>query len=173
MIRPLATGALALVLGMGLCACPSAPAREAAATPATPTPAPATRPALQDEPRRHPPALPAPMALPSAPGEAGVRELVSAFLQARVVGDDSMARNFLSPNALEQYERHEKGLNLLAMSYTGFEILSVEAADANSWEVRVRIRREDEPLEEILFVGPGEDMSGTKRTWIVRGAGRP
>ena len=170
MIRPLAAGALALALGTGLCACPSAPAREAASTPATPTPTP---PALPDEPRMHPPALPAPGALPSASGEAGVREFLAAFLQARVIGDDTRARDFLSPNALDQYERHEQGLNLLAMSYTGFEILSVNAADANSWEVRVRLRREDEPVEEMLFVGPGADASGTQRTWIVRGAGRP
>jgi hypothetical protein len=113
------------------------------------------------------------MALPSAPGEAGVREFVGAFLQARVVADDALARNFLSPKAVEQYERHEQGINLLAISYTGFEILSVKAADANSWEVRVRIRREDEPVEEMLFVGPGKDVSDTQRTWIVRGAGRP
>ena len=29
------------------------------------------------------------------------------------------------------------------------------------------------PTEEMLFVGPGADTSGTQRTWIVRGAGRP
>ena len=168
MIRPLAAGALALVLGTGLCACPSAPAGDTAATAAKATP-----PALPDEPRRNPPALPAPGSLPSEPGEAGLREFLAAFLQARVVGDDARARDFLSPTALDQYERHETGLNLVAMSYTGFEILSVNAADANSWEVRVRLRREDEPVEEMLFVGPGADASGTQRTWIVRGAGRP
>ena len=121
----------------------------------------------------HPPALPAPGGLPSAPGEAGLREFLSAFLQARVVGDATRARDFLSPTALDQYERHEKGLNLVAISYTGFELLSVNAADASSWEVRVRMRREDEPIEEMLFVGPGADTSGTQRIWIVRGAGRP
>lgn len=165
MIRPLAAGALAMALGTGLCACPSAPARETVAK--------ATPPALPDEPRMHPPALPAPGTLPSAPGEAGLREFVSAFLQSRVIGDATRARDFLSPIALDQYERHERGVNLVAISYTGFEILSVNAADANSWEVRVRMRREDEPVEEMLFVGPGADTSGTQRTWIIRGAGRP
>jgi hypothetical protein len=163
MIRPLAAAALAVVLGTVLCACPSAPAREAAATP----------PALPDEPRMHPPAMPLLGGLPSAPGEAGVREFLAAFLQARVIGDATRARDFLSPAALEQFERHEKGLNLVAISFTGWELLSVKAADASSWEVRVRMRREDEPIEEMLFVGPGADTSGTRRTWIVRGAGRP
>jgi hypothetical protein len=158
----------AAVLGTALWACPSAPARETATTAPTATPQ-----ALPEEPRRHPPALPAPVGLPSAPGEAGLREFVSAFLQARVAGDATRARDFLSPTALDQYERHEKGLNFMAMSFTGFEILSVNAADANSWEVRVKIRREDEPTQEVLFVGPGADTSNTQRTWIVRGAGKP
>jgi hypothetical protein len=166
MIRPLAAVSLAAVLGTGLCACPSNSAREVdtAATPA--------RPPLQDEPRMHPPAIPAPIGLPSAPGEAGLREFLGAFLQARVIGDATHARDFLSPAAIEQYERREKGLNLVAMSYTGWEVLSLKAADANSWEVQVRIRREDEPIEETLFVGPGADASGKQRTWIVRGAAR-
>jgi hypothetical protein len=172
MIRPLAAGALAMVLGTGLCACPSVPARDAAGT-AAETAATATPPALQDEPRMHPPAIPAPGGLPSEPGEAGLREFLAAFLQARVIGDATRARDFLSPIALDQFERHEKGLNLVAISFTGWELLSVNAADANSWEIRVKMRREDEPVEEMLFVGPGADTSGTQRTWIVRGAGRP
>lgn len=170
MIRPLAAGALATVLGTGLCACPSAPPREARQADVTPAPTPR---ALPDEPRRHPPALPAPVGLPSAPGEAGLREFLAEFLQARVVGDATRARDFLSAAALDQFERHEKGLNLVAISFTGWELLSVKAADASSWEVRVRMRREDEPTEEMLFVGPGTDTSGTQRPWIVRGAGRP
>ena len=56
------------------------------------------------------------------------------------------------------------------MSFMGWELVSVEAADANSYEVRVRFSREDEPTEELLFIGPGEDASGAQRTWIVRGA---
>lgn len=176
MKRPFAAGALATALGMTLCACPAAPARDAstavtAATTgdtakATPTP-------LQDEPQMHPPAIPAPGGLPSEPGEAGLREFLAEFLQARVIGDATRARDFLSTTALDQFERHEKGLNLVAISFTGWELLSVKAADASSWEIRVRMRREDEPVEEMLFVGPGEDTSGKQRTWIVRGAGRP
>jgi hypothetical protein len=170
MIRQLAASALAMILGTGLCACPSPPAREANGA-ATPTP-----PALHDEPRMHPPALPAPVGLPSAPGEAGVREFLAGFLQARVTGDAARARDFLSTAALDQFERHEKGLNLVAISFTGWELLSVkpaDAADAGSWEVRVRMRREDEPTEELLFVGPGADTSDTQRTWIVLRTGRP
>jgi hypothetical protein len=163
MIRLFAASALAAVLGTVLCACPSTPARDAATTPAPGT----------SEPREIPPAIPAPAGLPSEPGEAGLRKFLAAFLQARVIGDLTRARDFLSPTALDQFERHEVGLNLVAISFTGWELLSVKAADASSWEIRVKIRREDEPVEEMLFVGPGADTSGTQRTWIVRGAGRP
>lgn len=166
MIRQLAALVLAMTLGTGFCACASPPAREVESTPGTP-------PALQDEPRMHPPAIPAPVGLPSAPGEAGLREFLAEFLQARVAGNAARSRDFLSTTALDQFERHEKGLNLVAISFTGWELLSVKAVDADSWEVRVRMRREDEPTEEMLYVGPGVDTSGTERTWIVREAGRP
>lgn len=169
MIRLFAGSAMAPIaalLGTVLCACPSAPARDAAEPAATPA-------AQTSEPRETPPAIPAPAGLPAEPGEAGLRQFLAAFLQARVIGDATRARDFLSQTALDQFERHEKGLNLVAISFTGFELLSVKAADANSWEIRVRMRREDEPTEEMLFVGPGADTSGTQRTWIVRGAGRP
>jgi hypothetical protein len=161
MIRFFAGSTLTVILGTVLCACPSAPAHDAAK---------AGTPAAQTS---EPPATPTPSGLPSEPGEAGLRQFLAGFLQARVIGDLTRARDFLSPTALDQFERHEKGLNLVAISFTGFELLSVKAADASSWEVRVKMRREDEPTEEMLFVGPGADTSGTQRTWIVRGAGRP
>jgi len=165
--RSLARGALLGLLAL-LCACARTDPRESPAPPAD-----QTAPARESEPRDVPPAIPVPVGLPSEPGEAGVRAFVSAFLDARVQGDKPRAKDFLSSNALEQFEKREKGLALTSMSFTGWEMIAVDAADASSYEVRVRIRREDEPVEETLFVGPGPDTSGAQRTWIVRGAARP
>ena len=147
---------IALVLLCGACA------REAA-TPAAQTP----------EPRAVPPALPVPVEIPSDPGEAGVRDFVTMFMDVRLTGDDVRARDYLSPTALEQYAAPKDILPLTSMSFTGWDLLSLNAADANSWEARVRIRREDAQAEELLFVGPGPDASGAQRPWIIRGVARP
>lgn len=155
---------VALLLLCGACA------RDAATTQAAQPPEP-TPEAIEPEPRVIPPALPIPVEIPSEPGEAGVRDFVTTFMDVRLTGDDVRARDFLSPNALEQYGK--EGLPLTAMSFTGWELVSLNAADANSWEARVRIRREDDQVDELLFVGPGADASGAQRTWIVRGVARP
>lgn len=126
---------------------------------------------LESEPRMVPPALPIPVEIPAEPGEAGVRDFVTTFMDVRLTGDDVRARDFLSPTALEQYGKQD--LPLTSMSFTGWDLVSLNAADASSWEARVRIRREDDQIEELLFVGPGADASGAQRTWIVRGAARP
>ena len=128
--------------------------------------------ALEPEPRMVPPSLPVPVEMPEEPGEAGVRDFVTMFMDLRITGDDVRARDFLSPNALDQYGKPQS-LPLTSMSFTGWDLLSLNAADANSWEARVRIRREDDQVEELLFVGPGADASGAQRAWIVRGAARP
>lgn len=124
------------------------------------------------EPRAVPPALPIPVEIPAEPGEDGVRDFVTTYMDVRLTGDDVRARDFLSPNALEQYGKPQ-ALPLTSMSFTGWELVSLKAADANSWEARVRIRREDDQADELLFVGPGADASGAERVWIVRGAARP
>jgi hypothetical protein len=159
--RSLAWGALLPLLAL-LCACP----REG-------PPSGRAAPARESEPRDVPAAIPVPVGLPSEPGEAGARDFVSAFLELRVRGDEPRAKDFLSENALAQFEKREKGLALTSMSYTGWELVALRAADASSYEATVRIRREDEPVEEMLFIGPGPDTSGAQRTWIVRGAARP
>lgn len=138
---------------------------------AAPVPEPA-RASAGSEPRVIPPALPIPVEIPAEPGEEGVRDFVTTFMDVRLTGDDVRARDFLSPNALEQYGK-QQGLPLTSMSFTGWEMVSLNAADADSWEARVRIRREDDQAEELLFVGPGADASGAQRVWIVRGAARP
>lgn len=143
----------------------SACAQDAAQTPGAAEPAP------RPEPRMIPSALPIPIEMPAEPGEDGVRDFVTTYMDLRLTGDEESARDFLSPNALEQYGK--EGLPLTAMSFTGWELVSLDAADANSWEARVRIRREDDQVDELLFVGPGADAGGEQRTWIVRGVARP
>jgi hypothetical protein len=126
----------------------------------------------------HPPAMPVPVELPARPGEAGVREFVTELMKARLAGNAARARDFLSPTALEQYDRGAGGLTLTAASgqrFTAWDFAAVEAADASSWEIRVRIDltgQEAQTFEETLFVGPGPDASETQRPWIVRGARR-
>ncbi|MEA2559391.1 MAG: hypothetical protein QOH06_895 [Acidobacteriota bacterium] len=128
---------------------------------------------IESEPRAVPPALPVPVEIPSEPGEAGIRDFVTMFMDVRLTGDDVRARDYLSPTALEQYAAPKDILPLTSMSFTGWDLLALNAADANSWEARVRIRREDDQIEEVLFVGPGADASGAQRPWIIRGAARP
>ncbi len=127
---------------------------------------------VESEPRVVPPALPVPVEIPSDPGEAGVRDFVTMFMDVRLTGDEVRARDYLSPTALEQYAAPKDILPLTSMSITGWDLLALNAADASSWEARVRIRREDDQVEELLFVGPGQDASGAQRPWIVRGVAR-
>lgn len=125
----------------------------------------------------HPPALPAPVILPSTPGEAGARTFVTEFMEARQQGKEARARHFLSPTALEQYGPGKLSLTGGAdgRGFTRWELLSLNAADANSWEVKVRLfypggTEGDVQRDETLFIGPGPDTSDTQRVWIVRGA---
>lgn len=151
---------IALLLLCGACA------QDAATTSETPA-------AIEPEPRMVPPSLPAPVEMPAEPGEAGVRDFVTMFMDVRLTGDEVRARDFLSPTALEQYAAPADILPLTSMSFTGWDLLALSAADASSWEARVRIRREDDQAEELLFVGPGADAGGAQRAWIVRGVARP
>jgi hypothetical protein len=166
---PERVAAAALILALAACS-PEARAPSPAAAPQ-----PTTQRAIppEEEPHTHPPPLPAPVSLPSAPGEAGVREFVTAFLKARVEGNTPRARDFLSPTALEQYEKGENGLTLTGTAgqpFTGWDFVTVLAADASSWEITVRVRQDGSTFQETLFVGPGPDASETQRPWIVRGA---
>lgn len=141
---------------------PAEPARRAEST----EPAGPTQPVEPD----HPPALPAPVALPAEPGEAGVRAFVDELMTARIHGNEPRARDFLSPSALEQF-----GPGRLSLTgYTRWELLSLNAADSNSYEVEVRLHPAGgaSPIEETMFIGPGPDTSETQRAWIVRGATR-
>lgn len=123
------------------------------------------------------PALPAPVALPADPGEAGARAFVDEFMAARVRGDQPRARDFLSPTALEQYFEQDGGAGGLVLigpegaPFSGWELLGLNAADASSYEVTVLVRA-DPDFKETFFIGPGADASDTQRPWIVRGATR-
>jgi hypothetical protein len=178
-MRNAAAGGL-LVLAAGLAACTPSPApggdpaqaAESAQAAAEPAPAASPEPAEPE----HAPALPAPVSLPSAPGEAGVRAFVTEFMEARVRGDEPRARDFLSPTALEQYGQGGGDLKLTGSAgqeFTRWELLTLNAADASAWEVGVRLHPgSGTAVEETLFIGPGPDTSETQRAWIVRGATR-
>jgi hypothetical protein len=98
-------------------------------------------------------------------------------MAARQRGDAARARDFLSPTALEQFAPGKLSLAAGAdgRSFTRWELVSVNAADASSWEVKVRLSypggtEGDVLFDETLFIGPGPDASDTQRVWIVRGA---
>lgn len=110
--------------------------------------------------------------------EKGAREFATAFLQARMARDERLARASLSPTALDQYGKGEGGLVLVDPAVTTWDFVSVQAADANSFEVKVAIwerapgQRAETSYMETLFVGPGPDAQGRQRPWVVRGATR-
>jgi hypothetical protein len=128
----------------------------------------------QTEPLKQPPtvALPELAAAPEPGTEKGARDFVTGFMQSRMARDERLARAVLSPTARDQFDRGEGGLTLTA-AYAGWDFVSVNAADASSFEVKVRVREKGAGGEtthtETLFVGPGPDTQGTQRPWVVRG----
>lgn len=103
---------------------------------------------------------------------ADVRRTVGAFMDARI--DGSGAERFLTENARSSYEA--AGLDLYRPGYTGYEIVSLEAVDATSFEVVVEITDvspgETRSVREILPVGPGESVDGEMRELAIRAAMR-
>lgn len=160
--------ALALLLAVGC-------VREQIAPPASPQVAPLPTASPQSEPLELPPTVEAPeLATAPEPGtEKGARDFVTGFMQARMARDERLARASLSSTARDQFDKGEGGL-ALAGTYAGWDFVSVEAADANSFEVKVRIRERGAGGEtahtETLFVGPGTDLEGRQRPWVIRGA---
>lgn len=111
--------------------------------------------------------------------EAGARAFVASFMQARMARDDHRARTQLSAIARDQFEKGEGGLTLTGTTGSGFagwELVSISSADASSFEARVKVReapvrgRRGPAFEETLFVGPGPDVEGIQRPWVIRGA---
>lgn len=114
------------------------------------------------------PAVTSPAATSSPDGRAAARAFVAAFLDARVAGDADRASSFLSAEAKRRYDAREDGLKLVD-GYVGWDVESLEAADASSFEVQVRLRGSDVAVES-LFVGPGSDHTGAQRPLVIRGA---
>ncbi len=110
--------------------------------------------------------------VPAGPDE-WARTFVRGFMAARVAGDAARAGEFLSPNAARQFTAGEGGLTLTFGDDAGWSLLALEAADADSFEVRVRVApAAAPPFEELLFVGPGPGPDGAPRDLTVRGAQR-
>lgn len=108
---------------------------------------------------------------PADLSEAGARAFVERFLEARQKGDEAGARASLSAIARDQFEQGEGGLKLLG-PFADWEVVAVNAADASSFEVQVRLREAGGTFEETLFVGPGPDSGNVQRPWVIRGAMR-
>lgn len=143
-----------------------------------PSAAPAASPTPPLQPQKLPPAVAEPelVTAPEPGTEKGARAFVTSFLQARMAGDGRLALTHLSAIARDQYEKGEEGLALLAppgSRFSGWDFVSVQAIDANSYEVKVTVRGPGGATHtETLFVGPGPDLTGTQKPWIVRGAMR-
>ncbi|HKV10342.1 MAG TPA: hypothetical protein VJ725_19530 [Thermoanaerobaculia bacterium] len=135
-----------------------------------------TQPAPPLEPQKLPPTVAQPeLAAEPEPGtEKGARAFVTLFLQARMAGDDRLARTHLSAIARDQFDKAEGGLALTAppgSRFAGWDFVSVQAIDASSYEVKVTVRGPGGAAHtETLFVGPGPDLNGAQKPWIVRGA---
>lgn len=108
-----------------------------------------------------------------AVASATVEEFVAAYMEARLSGDAARAAAFLGPASQPAAVDENAGL---AAAGARWELLGVEAIDANSFEVRVAIRTPgadgDDTFQELLFVGPGAGADGVLRSWVVRGAQR-
>lgn len=134
-----------------------------------PTTAPTVAPATTPEPT------------PTADPDGEVRAFVTDFMEARMARDEQRARAYLAPFAAEQYDEGEDGLTLIGTSnphFESWEFVSIQAADASSYEVQVVVTEvftdSDRTSEfaEVLFVGPGTDVDGEQRPFVVRGAAR-
>jgi hypothetical protein len=117
--------------------------------------------------------------IPSAtvPADRGAltTRFVTDFMAARARGDEAAAGLFLSPTAAEQIASGAGGLTLAGggAGFAGWALLAVEAADASSHEVRVRVEPHDGAAwEELLFVGVGPGPDGESRDLTVRGVER-
>lgn len=168
-------GAAFLLAGMASSCVRESPAPPVETRPAPLPSSPSSSPP-PSETRKLPPAVAAPelVTAPEPETEKGARDFVTSFLRSRMAGDDRNARTHLSAIARDQYEKSEGGLALLAPAgsrFAGWDFVSVNAIDASSFEVKVRVRGPGGAAHtETLFVGPGPDLNGTQQPWIVRGA---
>jgi hypothetical protein len=172
-------GAAVLLVGLAASCVRESPAPPAETKPAPlPSAASSAPPPPKLEPQKLPPTVAEPeLATAPEPGtERGARAFVTSFLQARMAGDDRLARTYLSAIARDQYEKGEGGLALTAppgSRFSGWDFVSVQSIDASSFEVKLTVRGPGGAAHtETLFVGPGPDLDGAQKPWIVRGAMR-
>lgn len=172
-------GTAILLIGLASSCVRESPAPLAETKPAPlPSAASSAPPPEKLEPQKLPPTVAEPeLATAPEPGtERGARAFVTSFLQARMAGDDRIARSHLSAIARDQYEKGEGGLALTAppgSRFSGWDFVSVQMIDASSFEVKLTMRGPGGAAHtETLFVGPGPDLDGAQKPWIIRGAMR-
>ena len=125
---------------------------------------------------------PTPTALVSATGgEADVRNFVSKFLEARILGSASLMETFLSPGAKADYDSRANHISLYGGDGGLTDRSSVEFVARNedgTWQAIVRLF--DAPLgettlcpfNESLIVGAGADLHGDASHLVVLEASR-
>jgi hypothetical protein len=172
-------GVSLLLIGLASSCVRESPAPPAETKPSPlPSASPTASPTATLQPQTLPPTVAAPeLATAPEPGtEKGARAFVTSFLQARMAGDDRLARAHLSAIARDQYEKGEGGLALTAppgSRFASWDFVSVQSIDASSFEVKLTVRGPGGASHtETLFVGPGPDLDGAQKPWIIRGAMR-
>jgi hypothetical protein len=109
-----------------------------------------------------------------------VRDCANSFMHTRLDGAGS--EFYMTSDARAVYDDPDNELHLYGTPYEdsgnfrfdSVEILGIRKADANSYQVDVRLHvtAEGGPLTifETLFVGPGRNMNGELQDFVVRGA---
>lgn len=96
--------------------------------------------------------------------QKSAKEFVASFMQARLDRDAVRADAYLGQSARLAYADEKSGLHLTG-DFKRWEIVTFDAADANSFEVQVRVYEADSAFVEVLAIGPTEG-----RALAVRGA---
>ena len=109
-----------------------------------------------------------------------VRDCARSFMQTRLDGAGS--EFYMTPDARSVYDDPSNQLHLYGTPYEDsgnfefdrYEILGIRKADANSYEVDVRLYviAEGGPMTifETLFIGPGRNSNEELQDFVVRGA---
>ncbi|HUS61544.1 MAG TPA: hypothetical protein VMY34_05055 [Acidimicrobiales bacterium] len=108
----------------------------------------------------------------SGRGEEGVRAFVDAFYSTRVRGATGVD-DCITQEMRQQFPGIENRCEVC------FKLpllrVSIEQADANSWAVTVSVEKDCDaascnPIRtEVIFVGPGKNVQGEQRSFVVRG----
>jgi hypothetical protein len=89
---------------------------------------------------------------------------IRSFMDARLRGEG--AEDYLTETGSEIFPG-----DIALYDLSSYQLISVEAADANSFEVAVSVTdKEGATRTETLFVGPGESLDGTALAFAIRGA---